>query len=101
MPAHTTRPPLRTALSATGTRPPTGANMIAASSGSGGASSEPSRPHGAEFAGMAAAGIIAGPGEGKDIAIQRARHLGNNVCRCTEAIEPKLLGLPRHYQRAP
>ena len=40
MPAQTTRPPLRTARSAAGTSAPTGAKMIAASSGSGGGSSE-------------------------------------------------------------
>ena len=36
LPAHTTRPPLRTALSAAGTKAPTGANRIAASSSCGG-----------------------------------------------------------------
>ena len=41
MPPQTTRPPLATAASAAGTRAPTGAKMIAASSGSGGASLEP------------------------------------------------------------
>ena len=41
MPPHTTRPPLRTALSAIGTRSPTGAKMIAASSRTGGAWSDP------------------------------------------------------------
>ena len=41
IPAQTTRPPLRTWLSAVGTRAPTGAKMIAESSGSGGASSDP------------------------------------------------------------
>ena len=41
MPPQTTRPPFFTALSAAGTSAPTGAKMIAASSGSGGVSSEP------------------------------------------------------------
>ena len=41
MPPQTTRPPLRTAASAAGTSAPTGAKMIAASSGSGGVSSDP------------------------------------------------------------
>ena len=41
MPPQTTRPPFLTALSASGTSAPTGAKMIAASSGSGGISSEP------------------------------------------------------------
>ena len=40
MPPQTTRPPLRTALSAAGTSAPTGANRIAASGGSGGCSVE-------------------------------------------------------------
>ena len=40
IPAHTTVPPGATARSATGTSAPTGANTIAASSGSGGPSSE-------------------------------------------------------------
>ncbi len=40
MPAQTTRPPFRTAASAFGTSAPTGANRMAASSGSGGAASE-------------------------------------------------------------
>ena len=35
MPPHTTTPPLRTALSAAGTSAPTGAKMMAASSGVG------------------------------------------------------------------
>jgi hypothetical protein len=41
MPPQTTRPPFLTALRAIGTSAPTGAKMIAASSGSGGTSSEP------------------------------------------------------------
>src|SRR5262249_38709593 len=41
MPPQTTRPPFFTALSAIGTSAPTGAKMIAASSGSGGISSQP------------------------------------------------------------
>ena len=41
MPPQTTRPPLRNAASAAGTSAPTGANRIAASSGSGGCSSDP------------------------------------------------------------
>src|SRR5260221_10552082 len=40
MPAQTTRPPGATALSAAGTRAPTGAKMMAASSGSGGGASD-------------------------------------------------------------
>ena len=40
-PPHTMRPPFFTARNATGTSAPTGAKMMAASSGSGGASSEP------------------------------------------------------------
>jgi len=41
IPAQTTVPPLDTAFRATGTSAPTGAKMIAASSASGGVSSEP------------------------------------------------------------
>jgi hypothetical protein len=41
MPPQTTRPPFFTALRARGTSAPTGAKMMAASSGSGGLSSEP------------------------------------------------------------
>ena len=44
MPAQTTRPPLRTAFSARGTRSPTVAKMIAASRSSGGLSSDPPAP---------------------------------------------------------
>jgi len=40
-PPQTTRPPFFTARSATGTSAPTGAKMMAASSGSGGVSSDP------------------------------------------------------------
>ena len=40
MPAQTTVPPRASAFRASGTSPPTGANTIAASSGSGGGSSE-------------------------------------------------------------
>ena len=41
IPPQTTVPPLRTARSAAGTSSPTGAKISAASSGRGGASSEP------------------------------------------------------------
>ena len=50
MPAQTTRPPLRTAFSAAGTSAPTGAKMIAQSSGSGGACVGAAGPAGAELA---------------------------------------------------
>jgi len=41
IPAQTTRPPLRTARNASGTRSPTVAKMMAISSGTGGGSSDP------------------------------------------------------------
>ena len=68
IPPHTTMPPLRTARSAAGTSAPTGAKMIAASSGCGGASSEPPAHAAAERAGEPLAVDVAGPGEGDDVA---------------------------------
>ena len=50
MPPQTTRPPFFTALSAAGTSAPTGAKMIAASSGSGGSLVGAARPDRAERA---------------------------------------------------
>ncbi len=60
MPPQTTRPPLRTAASAAGTSAPTGAKMIAASSGFGRRLVRAAGPVRAERAGESLAGRIAG-----------------------------------------
>ncbi len=66
MPPQTTIPPLRTAASARGTSAPTGAKMIAASSGSGGVSSEPPAQTRAESARELLRRAVARAREGED-----------------------------------
>jgi len=101
MPPQTTRPPLRTAASASGTRAPTGAKMIAASSASGGRSSEPpAQTAPSERANSCPA--VSPAGEGVDVAAEVARGLRDEVRRRAEAVEPEPAHVVAcHAQRAP
>jgi hypothetical protein len=83
MPPETTVPPFLVALSAAGISAPTGAKISAASSGSGGASSE---PHRAEIAGEILAGDIARLGEGEHLPALEFRDLGDDVRRCAKTV---------------
>ena len=89
IPAQTTRPPLRTAFSARGTKAPTGAKMMAASSGSGGACPE-SPAHAAPRAkAKSLRGRIARPSEGEHRAALPSGHLRQYVRGRAEAVEPQ------------
>jgi hypothetical protein len=88
MPAHMTRPPLRTRLSASGTKAPTGAKMIAASRGSGGASAEPP--------GEILAGDVAVAGEGEDRPALGQGDLRKNMRGGSEAVHTDASVVARH-----
>jgi hypothetical protein len=79
MPPHTTVPPLRVAARAAGTRAPTGAKISAASSGSGGCSSEPPAHTAPSERANSCAARSPGPGEGEDLPALVARHLRDDV----------------------
>src|SRR5438876_831611 len=79
MPPQTTRPPLRTAASARGTRSPAGAKMIAASSGSGGGASDgpaQTQPSASACRRAAAATASAEPGYADPLAGAQRRDAG-------------------------
>ncbi len=101
MPPQTTRPPLRTAASALGTSAPTGANRMAASSGSGGVSSDPPAHSAPDRAGERLTGDVAGPGESEHAPPLPAADLGNDVRRSAEAIDADGPPVPGHFERAP
>ena len=101
MPPQTTRPPLRTARSAAGTSAPTGANRIAASSGSGGVFVGAARPDRAEPAREALRRLVARPGEGEDLAALEAADLRQDMRGGAEAVEADPLARPRRFQAAP
>ena len=94
MPAQTTRPPLRTWRSASGTRAPTGANRIAASSGSGGASPDACADAQPSARAKSRARSVAGPGEGVNAPALPGRDLGEDVGGGAEAVEAERLPLP-------
>ena len=77
--------------SAAGTSAPTGAKMIAASSGSGGALVGVAGPHRAELAGELLRRGVARPREGEDPPALVARHLGHDVRRGAEAVDAEPL----------
>src|SRR5262249_15155753 len=83
MPPQTTRPPFFTAFSARGTSGPTGAKIIAASSGSGGISSwhlvRPPRQTRAGSFRKSLRRLIANPGERVDAAALPDSDLDQNV----------------------
>src|SRR5213078_4498911 len=96
MPAHTTVPPFTTFFSATGTSSPTGAKMIAASSGSGGAvSASP-----AQTAPRSSANCVAGAREGEHTPSLVARHLRYEVARGSEPVDAEPLRGARRGERA-
>ena len=100
MPPHTTVPPLSTARSAAGTRSPTGAKRIAASSGSGGSSSDPpahSAPHARAKRGRLA---VARAREGEHAPALEARDLRDDVSRRAEAVETEPRGIACGAQAA-
>ena len=101
MPPQTTRPPLRNAASAAGTSAPTGANRMAASSGSGGFSSEPPA-HSAPIE-RAKAWPAASPGrrEGEHPPSLPAADLGDDVPRGAEAIDADCPPVSGQLERAP
>ena len=94
MPAQTTVPPRSTARSAAGTSAPTGAKMIAASSVSGGALSEPPAQAAPSSRAKCLRRGIAGAGEGEDLAALPARHLGDDVRRGAEAVDAEAPASP-------
>ena len=94
MPPHTTTPPLRDAFSAAGTRAPTGAKMMAASSCSGGISSEPPAHAAPSARAKSCARRIAGPREGEDFAALMPRHLRHDMRRRAEAVDAEARASP-------
>src|SRR5581483_380201 len=89
MPLHTTTPPGATARSASGTSAPTGAKMIAASSGTGGV----------EVEGEAAGGLVARANESIDLTALVAGDLRHDVRGGAEAVEPEPVRIAGHAQR--
>lgn len=85
IPAQTTRPPLRTAFSATGTKAPTGAKMIAQSSSCGGESSESPAQLAPSF--CAKTCPAASPDLVKAETALPSRDLGDDVCCGAEPIK--------------
>ena len=100
IPAQTTMPPLAVAARADGTSAPTGAKMIAASSGSGGVSSdEPAQSAPRE---RANAWPCSSPArvKAKTLPSLVLRDLGDDVRGGAEAVQSEPLGVARHPQRA-
>ena len=87
MPPQTTRPPFLTAFSAAGTSAPTGAKMIAASSGSRRHFVRAARPDRAERAREILRRRIALAGEGEHPPALPDRHLRQDVGGGAEAVE--------------
>src|SRR5712692_5286170 len=100
IPAHTTVPPFATARSATGTRAPAGAKMIAAFSGSGGQGVRRPGPFGAERAGELLRRLIARACEGEDAPPLGSRHLRHEMRRRAEAVQPEPRRVPGGHERA-
>src|SRR5207245_1552502 len=97
MPAHTTVPPLPTARKAAGTSAPMGAYRIAASSGSGGAASEPPA-HSAPS--ERAKRCVSGAGEREEPAALEARDLRHDVGGRAEAVDAECSRVTRGRERA-
>ena len=100
MPAQTTVPAFATARSAAGTRAPTGAKMIAASSGSGGALGGGSRPLGAQLARERLTLLVARAGEGEHAAALVPRHLRHDVRGGAEPVDAQPLRVSSCAERA-
>ena len=90
--------PWRRALRAAGTRAPTGAKMIAASSSSGGASSELPAQSAPSSLANSCASSSSGSGEGEDAPSLVRRDLGHDVGRGPEAVETEPLGVAGEAQ---
>src|ERR1043165_3727704 len=90
MPPQTTIPPLPTALSASGTNSPAGAKMMAASSGTGGCVSE--TPHRAQGFCKFLPGRIPTPCKGVNLPSLVAGHLGDDMGRSAETVDPHAPG---------
>src|ERR1017187_10360248 len=125
MPPQTTRPPLRTAFSAAGTSAPTGAKIMAASSRSRGARSQPppppppgrknrggvepfrrrlfraARPHRAERACEVLCGGVALAREGEHAPALPDRDLRQDMGGGAEAVEAERLAFAGHAIAAP
>ena len=100
MPPHTTRPPGRSARSARGTSAPSGAKMIAASSATGGSTSEgPARSHPAPARELLRDRV---PRPRKHIHLPAlpARHLDQDVGSGTEPVQADPVRVPAEAQRA-
>ena len=87
MPAQTTEPPRSTALRARGTRAPSGAKRMAASSGTGGSCCESPAQECAQAQGQGLCADIALPREGIHFPPLKAAHLRKDVGGRAEAIE--------------
>ena len=85
MPAHTTVPPFAIARSAAGTSAPTGAKMIAASSGAGGAAVDSPAHVAPSSRANACADVVAGAREREDLAPLPRRDLAT---MCAAAPKP-------------
>ncbi len=70
--------------------------MIAASSSSGGAVSELSRPLGAELARRGLSGLVSGTSEGEHTPTLKAGDLGDDVRRGAKPVQTEPLGLAGH-----
>ena len=100
IPPQTTVPPGARARSATGTSAPSGAKTIAASSGSGGASSEPPAHTAPSSRANACAGLVAGTGDREHASPLPARHLAEDVRRGAEPVEAETGAVAAHPQGA-
>jgi hypothetical protein len=100
MPAQTTRPPGATARSAAGTSAPTGAKMIAASSGAGAAAVESPAQAAPRPLAKSRPRVSPGRGEREHLGAAMDRELRHDVRRRAEAVEAEPPRRPRLHQRA-
>src|SRR6266702_4001171 len=100
MPPHTTAPPFRVAARAAGTRAPTGAKMRAASSFSGGLSSEPPAHTAPRPRAKSCAARSPGRVKGEDLPSLVARDLCHDMRRRAKAVDADPLALSGHAQGA-
>ena len=91
MPPSTSVPPLASAASASGTSGPTGAKMMAPSSGFGGGSLGRAGPAGAELAGEPLRRRVARAREGIDLLAVKDGELGDDVRGGAEAVDAEAL----------
>ena len=101
MPPQTTRPPFFTARRAAGTSAPTGAKMTAASSNSGGISSEPPAQTAPSERANVCDACVARARKGVDAAALPDRDLRQNVCGGAKAVEAESFGCTGHAVTTP